>query len=281
MRTGIRSISGSAAVGHAFAVFALLAVQEAGALTVPVFCDSNPNPIGEITVNAGTGGNPARGNISGGFTSFVPGPPDTPSLAGAAAACGEHHFNWYQIVTADNQPPPGLTPPYVDVPPGGYPIEFDDTWGDDLPWYYDEYAPNPVPPGRTYIPQLQLSAQTAPNFLGFFDAPSGPDGLNLSFKTWLVSLNADGSLHGFHSGFSWDYSIPADGSLINGARGAASNIQSLRDEWFTSPNPPTAAEYGNIIGGFRTAVPLPPAVLLFVSGLGTLLGIKRRINIKV
>ena len=112
--------------------------------------------------------------------------------------------------------------------------------------------------------------------LNFYDAPGGPNGLSLSFKTWLVSLNADGSLHSFHTGFSWDYSIPADGSLINGARGAASNIVSLGDEWFTAPNPPTAAEYNNIIGGFATAVPLPSALFLFGSGATVLLAAMRR-----
>jgi hypothetical protein len=232
------------------------------AITVPIFCGSNPNAIGEVTVNAnGTG-------ISGGFTSLVPNP-GTPSLAGAAAACGEDHFNWYQIVTADNQTPAGLTVPYVDPPSGGYPIAFDNTWADTLPWYYDEWNPSPVPPGRTFVPGLTIQSKTHPNLLDFGDFPGGAAGLNLSFKTWLVSLNANGSLHTFHSGFSWDYTQP-------GARvtGSVSNIQSLGDEWFTSPNPPTAAEYNNIIGGFTTAVP-EPSTLLLLSG-GTVLFLFRR-----
>jgi PEP-CTERM motif-containing protein len=236
-------------------------LQPAEATTIPVFCDSNPNAIGEINVNpSGTG-------ISGGFTSFVPA--GTPSLAGAAAACGEHHYNWYQIVTADNQPPPGITPPYVDPPPGGYPLAFDPTWADALPWYYDEYAPNPVPPGRNVDNALQLSSRTHPNLLDFADFPGGGNGLNLSFKTWLVSLNADGSLHEFDSGFSWNFSIPAAGGP-----GSVTNIVSLGDEWFTDPHPPTTGEYNNIIRGFAASIPEPSSLFLMI-GFGVLLVVVR------
>src|ERR1043166_3537474 len=124
-------------------------------------------------------------------------------------------------------------------------------------------------PSRPFVPGLTIQSKTHPSLLDLGDFPGGAAGLNLSFKTWLVSLNANGSLHTFHSGFSWDYTQP-------GARatGSVSNIQSLGDEWFTSPNPPTAAEYNNIIGGFTTAVP-EPSTLLLLSG-GTVLFLFRR-----
>jgi hypothetical protein len=240
--------------------------------TVPVFCGSNPNAIGEISVSPTVVN--GRGGISGGFTSFV-GPlgGGPPSLAGAAQACNEDHFNWYQIVTADNQTPPGLTVPYVDPPAGGYPIAFDPTWADNLPWYYDEYRPNNVPAGRNVDNRLQLSTRTHPNLLDFGDFPGGAKGLQLSFKTWLVSLNKDGSLVDFHSGFSWDFSIPA-----GGGRGSVSNIQSLGDMWFTDPHPPTRAEYNNILRGFSTSVPEPSSLLLLASGgLLLIVGMRRRV----
>jgi hypothetical protein len=94
---------------------AFLLLQQAQAITIPVFCASDPNALGEITVDADGAG------ISGGFSSLVP-VPGPATLAGAAAQCGEDHFNWYQIVAADRAPPPGSTLPYVDVPPGGYPL---------------------------------------------------------------------------------------------------------------------------------------------------------------
>ncbi|MGH9720815.1 MAG: hypothetical protein ACRD8O_11430, partial [Bryobacteraceae bacterium] len=150
------------------------ALESARAITIPVFCSSNPNAIGEITVNAQGSG------IAGGFSSFVP-QPGPPTLAGAAAACGEDHFNWYQIVTADNQPPPGIAPPYVDPPSGGYPLAFDPTWADTLPWYYDEWTPGALPPGRVFNPGLTLQSKTQTNLLQFGDFPNSPTpGLNLS-----------------------------------------------------------------------------------------------------
>ena len=245
--------------------FALLVFsQPVLALTVPIFCGSNPNAIGEITVNAsGTG-------ISGGFSSFVP-VPGPPTLAGAAAACGEDHFNWYQIVTAATMPPPGFTAPFIDPPPGGYPIAFDDTWADTLPWYYDEWQPGPTPPGRTLDEELQISSRTHTNLLDFGDFPGGAPGFNASFKTWLVSLNADGSLHTFHSGFSWDYTQPG-----NRATGSVGNIQSLGDEWFTDPHPPTAAEYNNLLTGFASSTPEPATFVLFGGGTVLFALVRRR-----
>ena len=229
----------------------LLMAEPLLGVTIPVICGTNQ--VGVINVNA-SGNN----GVSGGF-STIPSPPNAGSLAAAAALCGEDHFNWYQIVTGDNQPPTNyagqpLTAPYVDVPPGGYATNFDNTWGDNLPWYYDEGPATPGP-GQVVKPGLSLPNNTTADTLNFGDFPGGPNGLNLTFKTWLVSLNADSSFHAFEGGFSWGFSISTNGTQTVTAPvslGAAN---------------PTAAEYANIIGGFATSVPEPTTISLLAIGV--------------
>ncbi len=229
----------------------------AQAASVNVMCGTTT--VGAITVNAG-----ANGAISGGFASSVGGPPATE--AAALAACGEDHFNWYQIVTATNgtymnRQGVALTPPFIDPPSNGLAVAQDPTWADNLPWYYDEYAPAPGTPN--YVAGLQVGANTTAGGLSYFDQPGGNNGLTLSFSTWLVSLNKDGSFDSFHSGFSWDFSI-------NGA-GAASvtNIQT-----FTTS--PTNAQYTAIKGGFLTSVPEPSTISFLL--IGSLLVMGRRLR---
>jgi len=184
----------------------------AQALTIPVNCGMPAMQVGSITVN------PTGSGISGGFTSTTGTPP---SLAAAAAACGEDHFNWFQVVTADNDLPNGpggpgnqLTPPYIDPPLGGYGPP-DTHWGDNLPWYWNEGA---NPPANTpgfkpgYHLNDNLKGGPPPNMLNFEDFPGGNANSNVKFSTWLVSLNADGSLHEFHDGFSWMWSNPGGGA---------------------------------------------------------------------
>ncbi len=219
-------------------------------VTIPVNCGTNQ--VGIITVNAsGVNG------VSGSF-STLPSPPNAGTLAAAAALCGEDHFNWYQIVTADNQPPKNfagvqLAAPYVDVPPGGYDPAFDNTWGDNLPWYYDE---GPATPATNQVvkPGLSLPNNTTATALNFGDFPGGPNGLNLTFKTWLVSLNADSSFHAFEGGFSWGFSIAANGTKSVTAPASLNGVN------------PTAAEYDNLIGGFATSVPEPSTITLLALG---------------
>jgi hypothetical protein len=224
-------------------------------LVIPVIC--NGNPVGSISVDVSPGGT----GITGSFTSTVGGPP--PTLGAAAAACGEHHFNWFQVVTADNMPPNDangnpLMPPYIDPPPGGYSFQ----WADNVPWYWDEHAPPPGTPN--FDPALLLSAQSAGAVLNFADFPGGTPGTNLSFRTWLVSLNADSSLHSFHGGFSWNWSnatgsnVATPPQLINGG--------------------PGANDYDNLLRGFNSSVPEPYTVSLF--SLGLLLLYSRRAKLK-
>jgi hypothetical protein len=242
----------------------LFSASLASALTIPVVCGTNT--VGVINVNAINQGNTNNG-VSGSFTT-IPNPPYAGSLAAAAALCGEDHFNWYQVVIADNQPPTNyagqpLTAPYVDVPPGGYATNFDNTWGDNLPWYYDE-GPTNIGPGQVLRPGLLLSANTTADTLNFGDFPGGGNGLSLTFNTWLVSLNADSSFHEFEGGFTWGFDIST-----NGIRNATAPT--------VLAGGPTAAQYQNIIGGFATSVPEPTTMALFAFGtLAFTLAVRRK-----
>lgn len=228
------------------AAAALLVVSAPSwALLIPVKC--NNVVVGNIDVNVAAGGN----GITGGFTSVTGGPP--PTLKAAATACGEDHFNWYQVVTADNQIPGA---PYVDPPKGGLGKQ----WADDLPWYFDERpVPNPLPPGKVAdVPPnaFQLGPNSTDPTLTYFDFPGGAPGLKLSFKTWLVSLNADSSFHSFHEGFSWDFSITLGPLDIS----TAENLKAL-------DGGPGRALYNDLIGGFATSVPEPESWGLMLAGL--------------
>lgn len=223
-------------------------------LTIGVNCGGNQ--VGTISVQVSASG----AGITGGFTSTVGGPPAT--LAAAAAACGENHFNWYQVVTADNKVPNDshgnpVNPPYVDPPPGGY----SNQWADSLPWYWDEYAPPAGTPN--FDANLLLSNQTGLTTLNFSDFPGGAAGTNLSFVTFLVSLNADSSFHAFEGGFSWTWSNSTGSAVAT----APQLIQG---------GAPTDAQYRNIIGGFNTSIPEPSSMVLFASGALSLFGYKIR-----
>jgi PEP-CTERM motif len=226
----------------------VLSATCAQALVVPVKC--NGNTVGNIDVSAmGTG-------ISGGFTSTTGKPP---SLAAAAKACGETQFNWYQVVTADNGKAKNaagmaLTAPYVDPPPGGY----NDQWADNLPWYYDMTQP---PKGAMNVdPNLQLSKNTTMDTLKFSDFPMSSG--NISFSTWLVSLNADGSFQAFDGGFSWQY---------NTTNNDVENIMAI------AGNPPDKY-YKDIIGGFATSAPEPSTWVLLLAGFGGIVFLRRGAN---
>lgn len=246
MRVKQRILGLSLAVAVA-AGMSVVGAPDALALVVPVNC--NGMQVGSIVVNAQGAG---RG-ISGGFFPAIP-----TTLAGAAAACGETQFNWYQVVTADNGRARNaagmrLMAPYVDPPPGGYSTQ----WADNLPWYYDM---TPPPAGAMNVdPDLQLSANiNATNtVLNFSDNPTSAG--NISFSTWLVSLNANGSFQSFDGGFTWRYNtgnMTVDMLMANNAN-------------------PGAALYNNLIGGFATQVPEPSTWALLLIGFGGVVFLRR------
>jgi hypothetical protein len=239
-----------------------VSLAQGAAITIPVMCGGNQ--VGVITAQNGALA------ITGSF-STVPMPPNAGTLAAAAAACGETQFNWYQVVTADNMPPSNfagqqLAAPYVDPPPGGYAIADDNTWFDNLPWLYNMGPATPAA-GQVVVPGLSLAANTTATTLNYGDMPGGPNGTVLSFSTWLVSLNANGSFQGFDGGFTWTWQNPGGVVTVGQpvALGAGVN--------------PTAAQYQNIIGGFATQLAPEPSTLTLLAG-GLVLGAVFRRRIK-
>ena len=234
------------------------------AIVIPVDCGGMRVASIEVDIAPGPG---VTGRLLANAPRFA-------TLTAAATQCGEHHFNWYQIVSADNTPPVDaarnrLTAPYVDLPPGGYgndPSTADDDrqWGDRLPWYWDEGADPPAgTPG--FEADLNIADKTTATALRYSDFPGGLDGTMVTFRTWLVSLNVNGSFHSFHDGFTWMYSDPAGaaGPSIMGLAGIGAGIH------------PTRAQYQDLIGGFAARIPEPGLLALIGIGL-VILGCGRR-----
>lgn len=198
------------------ALLGLLLANGAHAFVMSVSCGDVQ--VGNVTINTFDNGTDA--GVKGGFTVT----PALGNLGAAAKACGEDHFNWYQLVVGDNKPPVDsagkrLSAPYIDPPMGGYGNDPnttpDDTqWADNLPYYWDEGA-DPAAGTPGFSDGLNVldnlvggnTFATAHTLL-FGDSPGGPDGTSLSFKTWLASVNADGSVHALYAKFSWDWSNP-------------------------------------------------------------------------
>lgn len=210
------------------------------AVPISINVDCGGNTVGVIGADITSG----KG-IAGGFDTTG----KSGSLAAAAKACGEDHFNWYQVVVTDNGKAKdakgnALNALYVDPPPGGYLGQ----WEDNLPWYWNET----LGPGQT---KTELSTKTTANKLGFSDTPSSSG--NITFKTWLVSLNADSSFHSWHEGFDWTYT--AGTGVTDITELAAGTI-------------PTDDQYKKLITGFdtrieRRKVPEPDSLSLFGIGL--------------
>ncbi|MDY0170031.1 MAG: hypothetical protein RBS80_26035 [Thermoguttaceae bacterium] len=205
---------------------------------------SGGTPVGSVTVQVTDDpGPPPNKGITGGFTSTVPKPPPPdakPSLAGALEQLGEHHFNWFQVVVKDNHPPAGHTPPYIDPPNGG---AFGQ-WADDKPWYWDETKPKgpPYPEGynEDYHWEYQQADTNGDGVLDTFkfeDFPWGEPGTDLEFYTWLVSCNADGSLHSFHGGFNWTWKR---GSVLCDIVGPVSSALAYQYYYSLIPEPTSA-----------------------------------------
>ncbi|MDD3328019.1 MAG: PEP-CTERM sorting domain-containing protein [Zoogloea sp.] len=199
-----------------FALLGLLLANAAQAFVVSVSCGDVQ--VGSVTMNTFVNG--ANAGVKGGFTVT----PALGNLGAAAKACGEDRFNWYQVVASDNKPPVDsagnrLSAPYIDPPMGGYGDEPstapDDTqWADNLPYYWDEGAdPAAGTPGFANGYNVLDNLVGGDTFatahtLLFEDSPGGLADTSLFFKTWLASVNADGSLHALYTKFSWGWSNP-------------------------------------------------------------------------
>jgi len=225
--------------------------------------------VGVIDVQLLNGAQVANGGVRGSFTSTV----GDPSLAAAAKACNEDHFNWYQIVTADNKPPStyingnltDLTPPYIDPTSGGYANGF---WADGLPWYWDEtvWPSGTLKQTRT---SYLLKENTSKDTLKYEDFPSDFNGTTLSFSTWLVSVDANGVFDSWHEGFSWKWTNTS-------GKGVSSDLQPLGVGVF-----PTDAQYKNILAGSGFAVPEPSSLYLLAAGLAGIISLASRLRTQV
>ena len=248
-------------VASLVAVTVLLASASAAtALSVDINCDGAK--VGTLTVFDGF---PLGAEFKANGPTF-------PTLADAAKKCGEHHFNWYQVVVEDNKQPldaggKPVTAPYVDPPPGGYLDGNPSTpgnqtlWADNLPWYWNE---GPPPPAGTsgFDPETMLEKHTNATTLEFADVPGGAS-TDIVFKTWLVSLNADSSLHSFHTGFTWNFIS------------SAANVPKVQGVAFLTATP-TDAEFKDITGSFATHVPEPDAMVTALLGLSALFALGMR-----
>jgi hypothetical protein len=226
--------------------------------------------VGTITANVSADG----AGVVADFTSSVGGPP--PTLAAAAAQMGEHHFNWGQVVLEDSDPPNDangnpLVPPYLDPPPGGY----ENQWADNLPWYWDETDP-PDPKPATWEDGYGLSDNTEPNKLSFEDYPWGAPGLHLKFGTFLISCNADGSLHSIHEGFVWTWDRPARGTSAEGDLNRNIFSPGYIGQQIVILGPDDPVTRGIASGLFGPAVVIPEPATLAVLGAGLLALARRR-----
>lgn len=217
--------------------------QVKSALEPKTIRDANNNPVGVLEVFV------IRGDIVATFESSVPA--NNPTPAEAARRLGFHHFNFYQVVTADNRPPvrsdnmTRLVPPYVDPASGGWGNDPDtpanDTkWADNLPWYLDE-GPGKPPQGVPRVTGHVDQSVKGENVL-YHDRPNHPTGnTTRSFKTWLVGLDNKAALKSWIQGFSWDWTKDAQGRI------SITNVRWLMGN-------PQQAEYTNIIGDFKNSL---------------------------
>jgi hypothetical protein len=148
------------------------------------------------------------------FAAFLDNVGKFKTLGDAAKAIKADHFNWFQVVTAATDTVIAANTkrrckiPHIDPPPGG---TLDDdlkptAWADDRPWYLNE---GKIPPAGTpefsVAGWLDVETQQGDIITSFSDRPTRVQNAKLSFKTWLVAVDADGKLVAFLDGFSWDW----------------------------------------------------------------------------
>jgi uncharacterized protein RhaS with RHS repeats len=172
------------------------------------------NQVGILKLGFGSQKDKNGKNIGLGVTgSFTSTTGDPAALQNAAKAFGEggDHFNWYQVVVKDNDPPYykkdgkpiQLKPPYVDGPPDGFTNSTGDPSGfpalDNLPWYYNDGSFNPK--SQWHVNQNSTTAT-----LNYIDIPIGKAGTTLEYNTWLVVVDKQGKFVSWTNiGFKWTW----------------------------------------------------------------------------
>ena len=207
---------------------------------VDINCDGMK--VGEVSFQTATASDGSPG-VVGSFVATINDANGKPSIDAAAAKCDEDHFNWYQTAEGTHPLIPGGGPQPDPLPGGNNPPG---DWADKLPWYWDEGADPPAgTPGFSdgyHVDDNTFDSNKdgVKDTLGYQDFPAGPAGTNVTFHTWLVSLNADGSLHSFHDGgIQWNYSNSA-------VSGESTSID------LSLEGGPTAAQYLNITNPVTT-----------------------------
>jgi hypothetical protein len=184
--------------------------------------------VGTLAVEYG-GLTPRDVGIQAVFTSTTGAPPTVKAAAKAYGDKGDH-FNWYQVVTADNNPPffkkggkvIALKPPYVDGPPDGYCNAAGEPIGgtfDNLPWFWNDSAF----PGKLF----HYSTYTKDPSFTFRDIPSDKKAATtIKFKAWLVVVDGKGERVAWSGvGVQWTWSnaagkpVVSDVKIIEGAPG--------------------------------------------------------------
>jgi hypothetical protein len=159
------------------------------------------------------------------------------TLAQLEHALGQDHLNWFQKVLSIDPPIPGITPPFVDPPSGGLGPQ----WHDNIPWYWDEFLPSPVPPGKTADPIYLLANHISSDgtALGFEDQPGNfPVGTGVNFATFLISDYGNHTYQVLGQGFTWTATIDPNGhTVISNLAGGASFTSDYATEISTNyPN---------------------------------------------
>ncbi|MUG95786.1 hypothetical protein F7734_26890 [Scytonema sp. UIC 10036] len=145
--------------------------------------------------------------LTGGFEVTQPNNNDkTATLEELETFLGVDHFNWFQIITSDNNPLSDangnlLAAPYIDFPKNGYSTH----WSDDIPWHWDEVSPPPTNT-RDWGSGFLLSTSYEGSTLVFEDFPSDSAGTKVDFATFLVADFGD-KTYDILGGFSWSVEV--------------------------------------------------------------------------
>jgi hypothetical protein len=161
------------------------------------------------------------------FTSTMGNPKNLKAAAQAYNNKGDH-FNWYQVVTEDNNPLSwrkvdtnkkidviiALKAPYVDPPPGGYYSANGEAIGDafdNLPWTYND---------DNYGGRMDVTRNTKDPAFTFRDVPlSNKAGTTIKYKAWLVVLDGKGNFVAWAgTGIEWTWSNSSGTPEVSAAK---------------------------------------------------------------
>jgi RTX calcium-binding nonapeptide repeat (4 copies) len=156
------------------------------------------------------------------------------TLDEAAKLCGYDHFNWYQIVTNDPNPPTAkgekapLKTPYVDPPIGGYENITVPGSDDDLPFFWNDPLAKKGQKGTRQ--NLEFNISKDGTTLNFRDKPTlfrgqpVQTGRFLRFQTSLVGVFPGGTFQVLYT-FNWKSNYNgSDGGVEITAQRRSSNF---------------------------------------------------------